>query len=94
VRFVLALASIIAADSGPSEIVVAVNESVQRDVGYLIGFRCDDPTVLAGEMKTVDDTNYFVITGKKVGATTCRVGTDPLLPSIVFNIRVLPAQRH
>ena len=82
------------ADTAPSEIVVAVNESVQRDVGYAIGFRCDDPEVLRGEMRTVDNTNYFVITGKKAGTTTCRVGLDPQLPSMVFQIRVLPAQRR
>lgn len=72
---------------------VAVDATLETEVGYRIGFMCDDPTIVRGEMKSKTETsNVFVITGLKVGTTQCRVGTDPLRPSTLFEVRVVPAK--
>lgn len=75
----------------PERIEVRVGETAERYVGFAVGYRCDDPSLLQIEMKPKSEqTNVFVVTGVKEGATACRVGTDPHRPSVVYEVRVLP----
>jgi len=73
----------------PRRIVVPIGETVETDVGYLRGFACDDPSILVAELKTKSETsNVFSVKGLTAGKTSCRVGTNPLQPSVVFEVRV------
>jgi hypothetical protein len=75
----------------PGRIEVRVGETAERYVGFAVGYRCDDPSLLQIELRTKSEqTNVFVVTGVKEGTTACRVGTDPYRPSVVYEIRVLP----
>ena len=78
----------------PSRIEVRVGETAERRVGIAVGYRCDDPSLVQVEMKPrTEQANAFIVTGVKEGATTCRVGTDPHRPSMVYEVRVLPRRR-
>jgi hypothetical protein len=71
-------------------IEVAIGKTVEREVGFAIGYQCDDLSMIDVEMKAkTAETNAFVVTGKQLGKTRCRVGTDPNRPSILFEIRVI-----
>lgn len=75
----------------PPKLELRVGETAVRDVGIALGYRCDEPSLLAIELRTKDaQSNLFVVTGVREGSTLCRVGTDPNRPSVVFDIRVLP----
>jgi hypothetical protein len=75
----------------PGRIEVRVGETAERHVGFAVGYRCDDPSLLQIEMRAKSEqTNVFVVTGVKEGATACRVGTAPHRPSVVYEVRVLP----
>ena len=68
---------------------IKVGQTIEREVGYAIGVRCDDPEVVAAEMRSrTSATNVLVLTGKRAGRTTCRAGTDPNRVSYVFEITV------
>jgi len=85
------------ADDAPRLIEVEVDSTVETDVGLAIGFRCDDPKLLEGQMKTVDDHNVFVVKGVIAGRTLCRVGVDPQRSSVLFQVVVkdkAPAPRR
>jgi hypothetical protein len=83
-----ALAGSAVADDAPRRIDVTVDATVETAVGFAVGFVCDDPKLIDGSMKTVDDHNVFVVKGLLVGKTLCRVGTDPLRPSVLFQVVV------
>ena len=72
----------------PNHIDVVVGKMVERDVGYARGWFCDDTTLVTCDLVTRDDRNYFQVTGVKAGKTQCRVGTDPNLPYVVFDVAV------
>ena len=76
---------------GAQRLAVPIDTTVEVDVGYAIGYACDDPGLVRVEMKTsaARKTNVFAVTGVKQGATLCRVGTDPLKPSLLFDVRVV-----
>ena len=80
----------IAVDDGdkPKRIDVKVGKTVEVDVGYAIGVRCDDLALIEVAMQTKETTNYFVVKGVREGTTQCRVGTEPQRPSILFDVRV------
>jgi hypothetical protein len=69
---------------------VPVGDTVQQGVGYAIGVRCDDNTIVTVEMTTKNNTNVAVFTGVKEGTTQCRVGTDVTRASYLFDVHVVP----
>lgn len=89
------LAGTAAADDDRIPVIeVAVGKTVEREVGYAIGYLCDDLTIIDVEMKAKTfENNAFVVTGKKVGATQCRVGMDPDRPTILYDVRVVEAPK-
>ncbi len=78
-----------ALDAAPRQVTVAVDQTVEVEVGTLIGAVCDDPTILKGEMKTKGDTNRFLVTGVAPGTTLCRVGTEPQRPRLMFQVHIV-----
>ncbi|MBA3501377.1 MAG: hypothetical protein M4D80_27390 [Myxococcota bacterium] len=73
---------------------IDVGQTIEREVGYAIGVRCDDPETVAAEMKSrTSETNVLVITGKRAGKTMCRAGTDPNRVSYVFEVTVKARRR-
>jgi hypothetical protein len=86
----LVLALMFAAEDAPKRLEVVVGETVKTDVGFAIGVRCDDLTLIDVEMKTEETTNVFVVKGLRAGTTRCRVGTNPGAASTLFDVRVRP----
>ena len=76
------------ADDAPRRIVVELDATVEVNVGYAVGFRCDDPKLINASMTTRDDHNVFIVKGVTVGKTQCRVGTNPQRPSTLFDVVV------
>jgi hypothetical protein len=73
------------------KLVVAIDETVEVDVGYAVGVRCDDLKIIDAEMKAKSDTaNAFVVKGIAEGRTLCRVGTGAQGPTILFDVQVVP----
>jgi hypothetical protein len=73
---------------------VAVGETIEQDVGFAIGLRCDDLTIIHAELRAdTPESNTFRITGVAEGTTLCRAGTAPNRPTYVFEIHVVAA-RH
>ena len=91
-----ALGNVVFADpDAPRRIIVPIGDTVETEVGYRIGFVCDDPSILEAEMKLKSETtNVFIVKGVTAGKTLCRVGTDPLRPSVLFEVRVEPKPRR
>jgi hypothetical protein len=75
------------ADPAPNRIEVEVGKTVERDVGVLRGFFCDDASLIAGDLVTRGQTNVWIVTGAKVGTTQCRVG-DHTRPALLFDVIV------
>lgn len=74
---------------------VAVGQTVSREVGFALGLRCDDLSIAEVELRTgTPQTNVFVVTGVRPGATTCRVGTTPNRPTFLYQIRVVPSHKR
>jgi hypothetical protein len=73
-------------------LVVRVGEVAEADVGYKIGYACDDATILRAWVVTRGEHNWFVVQGVAAGMTWCRVGINPLLPSYLFQVIVEPAR--
>ena len=75
---------------------VCVGDTIERDVGFAIGLRCDDASIARAELGPgTPESNRFTVTGVTEGITTCRVGTAPERPSYVFEIHVIaPRPRH
>ena len=90
------LAMWIAVDDGdkPKRLDVKVGKTVEVDVGYTRGVRCDDLATIEVAIQTRQGstgdatTNVFVVKGLREGTTQCRVGTEPQRPSILFDVRV------
>ena len=77
-----------AEDREPLE--VEVGQTVSREVGYAMGYLCDDETILHAEMRNgTPDNNLFVVTGKKPGTTLCRAGTVENRPTVLFEVKVI-----
>ena len=93
VALLLLAASIAHADDQPPRLDVELGKTIERNVGYARGWLCDDPTLVKAELVTRDDVNYWIVTGEKLGSTTCRVGTEPGRPSQVFDVVVIPAKK-
>jgi len=77
-------------------VTVRVGETVTTEVGYAMGFFCDDDKIIRGEMRTKDaDNNVFAVTGLAVGTTLCRAGTVTVeaRPSYLFEITVVRAAK-
>ena len=90
---VILLATTASADvsDGINRESISVGQTIEREVGYAIGVRCDDPDTVTAEMKARSaETNVLLLTGKRAGKTTCRAGTDPNRVSYVFEIVVKP----
>jgi hypothetical protein len=73
-------------------LTVEVGKTVERDVGNANGWFCDDPALIAAELVTRGERNVWIVTGVRVGATQCRVGTDVARASYVFDVAVRPAR--
>jgi len=88
------LVAAIAQAQGGRQLDVPLGKTVEVKVDYARGWMCDDPSLVDAEMITRDDSNYWRVTGKKLGSTQCRVGTDPAqVPSIVFDLHVVPPKK-
>ena|SRR5690348_17016660 len=88
------VANLARADDGAT-IRVEVGQTVERDVGYARGLVCDDLAILDASLVTRNDHNFLRITGKQVGKTQCRAGTDPASPpSYLFDIVVVAAKKR
>lgn len=77
-------------------VTVRVGETVTTEVGYAMGFFCDDEKVVRGEMRNKDaNTNVFAVTGLATGTTLCRAGTVTVenRPTYLFEITVAPAAK-
>lgn len=88
---VLALAGprVVAAEEGVVAVRLVLGETREIEVGFARMFRCDDLAVVGGEMRDKNAaTNVFVVTGKQVGTTQCRVGLEVNRPSLLFSITV------
>ena len=75
-------------------VTVRVGETMTTEVGYAMGFFCDDDKLVRGEMRNKDaDTNVFAVTGLAVGTTLCRAGTVTVenRPTYLFEITVTKA---
>jgi len=83
-----------APDAKPTGLLLAVGETVQRNVGVAIGYRCDDPTIVDINLVTVGDHNVATITGVKLGTTQCRVGTDPHRHSVLYEVTVTKPKKR
>jgi hypothetical protein len=91
VRLLVLAPTIALADPAPNRIEVEVGKTVERDVGILRSFFCDDPSLIAAELRTRGQTNVWVVTGQKVGTTQCRVG-DFTRPALLFDVVVKAAK--
>ena len=79
------------ADPAPNKLEVEVGKTVEREVGVLRGYFCDDPSLITATVVTRGDTNVWVVTGAKVGTTQCRVG-DVTRPALLFDVVVKAAK--
>ncbi|HEY1558973.1 MAG TPA: hypothetical protein VGF94_29325 [Kofleriaceae bacterium] len=87
---VLVLGSGVALADGEIRLDVELGKTIEKDVGYARGWRCDDPSLVNADLVTRDDRNIWIVTGAKLGHTMCRVGTDPTVPRYyVFDLYVV-----
>jgi hypothetical protein len=82
-----ALASV-AMQGPPRRLVVGVGEVMEVDVDYKVGVRCDDREIIRVWMVQRGQHNWFIVEGISPGSTWCRVGTDPNVPSYLYEIVV------
>ena len=75
-------------------LTVEIGRKTDRPVGNATGWFCDDPALVEAAVVTRGDVNYFVVTGVAVGATQCRVGTDPSRSTFVFDVTVKRASSN
>ncbi len=72
-------------------LTVEIGATVSREVGYAMGYLCDDESIAQGAMKNgTIDNNLFVVTGLKLGTTLCRAGTMQDRPTILYEVTVTP----
>ena len=79
-------------EAGVTPVEVEVGRVVEKSVGIARGLFCDDPAVVRAEIETGGNANRVTFKGLKPGATLCRAGTDPGLPSQLFRVSVVPAK--
>ncbi len=97
VLLALCTSAIAFADEDRLAIKVEVGKTVETEVGFAMGFLCDDETVVQGEMHNKNaDTNVFAVKGLVVGTTLCRVGTVTVenRPTYLFEVTVVPAAKR
>lgn len=75
------------ADPAPNKIEVELGKTVEREVGVLRGYFCDDPALITADIVTRNNVNVWIVTGAKVGTTQCRVG-DHTRPALLFDVIV------
>jgi len=91
------IAVVVALQAGPTgetPLAVSVGGKVERKVGNANGWFCDDPTLIDAKIETREELNYWVVTGKKLGSTQCRVGTDTARASFVFDVTVTAPRKR
>lgn len=94
ITIVLAAGLAHAEGDGAQRLEVTVGDTIEVQVGYMIGYRCDEPPRLVeATMTTRNDVNVFAVKGVTVGKTQCRVGTDPLRTSVLFDVIVKPKKQ-
>lgn len=72
-------------------LTVELGATASREVGYAMGYLCDDESIARGQMKNgTPENNVFVVTGVKLGTTLCRAGTMQDRPTVLFEIIVVP----
>ena len=70
---------------------VPLGSTVEIEVGYAVGFRCDNVEIIEPEMKRKSDKmNVFVVKGLALGHTQCRVGLAAQGPTTLFDVQVVP----
>jgi hypothetical protein len=76
-------------------IEVKVDETVEVEVGVLIGFQCDQPKLIDGKLTTRlkkdGVVNVFSVKGVTAGTTMCRVGSHTLGAFQLFEVVVREA---
>jgi len=73
----------------PLMVSVKVGESRQVEVGAARGLRCDDLSIVRAELREHTETNnLLVLTGLRVGRTSCRVGVYKGMPSVFATVVV------
>jgi hypothetical protein len=80
----------------PDKITLAVGTTIEHDVGWVRGgWFCDDQSLVTGDLVTRKigdrETNVWIVTGVKAGATQCRVGHDRYRISLLFDVVVTAA---
>lgn len=95
IGILLALAgSAVAEEAKARRLEVKVDDTVEIAVDNLIGFQCDHPKLIDAKLVTRKDAsgerNVFVVKGLEAGTTQCRVGSDVLGASRLFDIVVTP----
>jgi len=94
IAIVLLAASPALADNATTPLDVKLGKSIEVKVGYARGYMCDDPTLVDAELVTREDANWWVVTGKKLGKTQCKVGSAYDSPTYyVFDVRVIAAPK-
>lgn len=72
------------------KLTVPLGKTVEQNVQLARGrWYCDDPALISADLVTRGEANYWVVTGKQLGSTQCRVGDPVLGPSIVYNVYVV-----
>jgi hypothetical protein len=94
VAFALVVLAAPATHAGDGTLEVPLGKTIEVKVGYARGWFCDDPSFIKADLVTRGDVNVWVVTGAKLGATQCRVGTDPYTTvHYVFDVRVIAAKK-
>jgi hypothetical protein len=75
----------------PNKLEVEVGKTVERDVGLLRGYFCDNASLISAQLVTRNNVNVWIVTGMKVGKTQCRVG-DYTRPALLFDVTVKEQQ--
>ena len=87
---VIVLVAPAAADEDQLPVTVEVGKTVTKEVGFAMGYLCDDESIARGEMRNgTDENNIFAVTGVKPGTTLCRAGTVRHRPTVLFTITVV-----
>ena len=74
----------------PNKLEVEVGKTVEREVGLLRGYYCDNASLISAQVVTRGNANVWIVTGTKVGKTQCRVG-DFTRPALLFDVTVKDA---
>jgi hypothetical protein len=94
VAVMLCLVAGTALADGATRVEVAVGETVERDVGFAMGLRCDDLSIIHADVRAgTSESNTFAVAGVTEGTTLCRVGTAPNRPTYLFEIHVVAVRR-